>query len=121
MQIATTSTGHITRVFDDFLKMSKITKFFGFRASYGIRRKFGGDIGSDSGTRVMIGEKLDFPAWFYGPQGGVFALFNTVAAFGRRPDTFGCDRSWLFGFSSHLQYKSDVEIKELRSQPLQLF
>ena len=27
MQIATTSTGHITRVFDDFLKMSKITKF----------------------------------------------------------------------------------------------
>ena len=42
MQIATTSAGHITRVFDDFLKMSKITKFFGFRASYGIRRKFGG-------------------------------------------------------------------------------
>ncbi len=42
MQIATTSTGHITRVFDDFLKMSKIIKFFGFRASYGIRRKFGG-------------------------------------------------------------------------------
>ena len=40
MQIA---IRQITRVFDDFLKMSKIPKFFGFKASYRIRRKFGGE------------------------------------------------------------------------------
>jgi hypothetical protein len=50
----------------------------------------------------MIGEKLDFPAWFYGPQGGVFSLFNTVVAFGRRSCTFGYPRISFFYINGKL-------------------
>jgi hypothetical protein len=53
----------------------------------------------------MIGEKLDFPAWFYGPQGGVFSLFNTVVAFGRRSCTFGYH---TFSFFLHQWKACDV-------------